>query len=313
LAVAPSTVALGGQLTSGVGIAFTTPGDKVPGTVSTGNVTLGFTAATAIPVGGRITVSLPVDYFLHVNSAFVSSLSSAGFHFYCRCSLTKASGVGTFDAIVCVILSFVCSRCAPSSAVTSVPSSNTSSGLLLTFIAPKQGYYRLRISSAAYTGLAATYYGALCTSTASKHWTFDCPASANVLSGTAAEWTLSNSAGRMGVNLVGFVKPPAKGLYKFYLRTLTGLGSGDMWIGNSRIIAATGLQEASYAFDSVAYYDFQITYSKSNGSSSSSSNVTMQVEWESYKLFRRVIDMNFLYGSVDLGDSGNFSYMVKVV
>ena len=52
LAVAPSTVALGGQLTSGVGIAFTTSGDKVPGTVSTGNVTLGFTVATAIPVGG---------------------------------------------------------------------------------------------------------------------------------------------------------------------------------------------------------------------------------------------------------------------
>jgi hypothetical protein len=311
LAVAPSTVALGGQLTSGVGIAFTTPGDKLPGTVNTGNVTLGFTVATAIPVAGKITLAFPVSYFTQVNSSSINSLSTAGFQLYCRCSLSKAFGLGTYDTIICVILSFVCSQCAPSSAVTSVPASNTSSGLLLTFIAPKQGYYRLRISSAAYAGLAATYYGALCTSTASKHWTFDCPASANVLSGTAAEWALSNSAGRMGVNLVGFVKPPAKGLYKFYLRTLTGLGSGDMWIGNSRIIAATGLQEASYAFDSVAYYDFQITYSKSSGSSSS--NVTMQVEWESYKLFRRVIDMNFLYGSVDLVDSGNFTYMVKVV
>jgi hypothetical protein len=108
--------------------------------------------------------------------------------------------------------------------------------------------------------------------------------------GTAAKWTLTNSAGWFGLNLVGLIRPPAEGLYRFFLRTLNGVGQGDLWIGNARIIASEGIQEGSYTFNKNSLHDFQVTYTKFSGI-----NVQLQLEWESTKQKREIIPYNKLY------------------
>jgi hypothetical protein len=85
--------------TLGVRVAFTTPGDEVPFTENAGSVTLDFTVATAIPVGGKITLALPVNYFSAVDPSQVNTLSSDGAT--CTCELTKATGDATTDIVTC--------------------------------------------------------------------------------------------------------------------------------------------------------------------------------------------------------------------
>ena len=82
-----------------MGLAFATVGDRVPGTVNTGAVTLGFTVATAIPVGGKITLVLPMNYFSAVDSSKLNTLSPGGAT--CTCTLTKAAGAAVTDAVTC--------------------------------------------------------------------------------------------------------------------------------------------------------------------------------------------------------------------
>jgi len=50
-------------------LAFTNPDDRVPGKFASNNatITLGFTAPSAIPIGGKITITLPQRYFTKVD------------------------------------------------------------------------------------------------------------------------------------------------------------------------------------------------------------------------------------------------------
>jgi hypothetical protein len=249
--------------------------------------------ATPIPVGGKIVVFFPLHFISSFNNSYFLFLSAPGYGYHCRCFFLKGLIGSFFDSLDCsVTVRDVCVNC-PSS--TSVSYQSLSSAAVFSFIAPKPGNYRLMFSSAATMGLAATYYAASCNTTVSKHWTLGCPAIASAPSGTASEWTLASSAGRTGTNLAGFIKAPARGLYRFYLRTLTGRGSGDVWIGNSRVIASEGAQEGYFLFQSLLHYDFQMAYSKLN-----SSDTTMQLEWESNKMFRQIVGTNFLFTSIDL-------------
>jgi hypothetical protein len=261
--------------------------------VNSANVTLGFTVATPIPVGGSFFFSFPSQYFSFLNNSFLVLLSGSDFFVHCRCLHLKDLSGTLLDHLSC--RTFILDSCVNCPSSTNVEYRLHSSVFVFSFVAPKPGNYRLIFSIAIIGGLAATYYEASCTSTALKHWTLSCPPTASLPSGTAAQWTLTNSAGRSGVNLAGFIKAPTRGSFNFFLRTLTGRGSGDLWIGNSRVIASEGLQEGSFSFTALLHYDFQISYSKFN-----CSNTTMQLEWESNKMVRQVVGENFLFSSDDM-------------
>jgi len=100
LATPPATVALVGVLTTGVGIAFTTAADKVPGTVNAGTVTLGFTVINVVPIGGQIVVSLPLNYFSAVDATKINTLTTTGST--CKCVLAKAA-TATTDTVTCTV------------------------------------------------------------------------------------------------------------------------------------------------------------------------------------------------------------------
>jgi hypothetical protein len=305
LAVAASTEQLGGQLSAGVGLAFASAGDRVPGTVNSGNVTLGFTVATPIPVGGSIVFLFPYLYFSFFNSSQFISVINNGFVLNVQCFLKSGSAGSTFDTLLCIpVLAAGCSDCPASTFVSYI---SYSSYVLISFTAPSPGNYRFMFSSAAYMGLAASYYGSACNSSTYRHWTLECPAIASVPYGSAAEWNLANSAGRFGVNLAGFIKAPVRGRYRIYLRTLTGRGSGDLWIGNSRIIASEGSQEGHFTFESSLLFDFQMSYFKLNGS-----DTTMQLEWESIKMFRQQVPNVLLFSAINL-DSLNSNSLISIV
>jgi len=85
LAASPATVALGGQLTAGAAIDFATATDKVPGTVNTGVIKIGFTTATAVPIGGAIAIMLPSGYFSPISSTKINTLGNDS---TCTCTLT---------------------------------------------------------------------------------------------------------------------------------------------------------------------------------------------------------------------------------
>jgi len=78
LATAPATVALGGQLTGGSAIVFSASADTVPGATSTGTVKIGFTTATAVPIGGSITIALPKGYFSATDNSKVNTFTTDG-------------------------------------------------------------------------------------------------------------------------------------------------------------------------------------------------------------------------------------------
>ena len=86
-------------MTGGVNLAFAADGDRVPGTLNTDNVTLGFTVATPIPVGGTIVLALPVSYFSAVDSGKVNTVHPAGAT--CTCTLAKATGAAVADVVTC--------------------------------------------------------------------------------------------------------------------------------------------------------------------------------------------------------------------
>jgi hypothetical protein len=295
-----ATVSLGGQLTGGLNLAFAAGGDRVPGTVNSDVISIGFFVSTTLGPSGLISISFPSNYLLRLNSSLVYISRGFDFLFDCRCSLLKTA---LSDIVICSPLGVGCFECPLATAFSYVPASNN--GLIASFVAPKPGLYYIKFSAAVSYGLAATYYGSPCVSTPIKHWTFNCADSSSVSLGTDAEWTLAKSVGRSGLNLVGFIKPPSKGLYRFYLRTLTGTGQGDLWIGNSHIIAAEGVQEGSYWFKTLSHHDFQMSFAKF-----SDNNVTMQVEWESTKQRRQIISKQMLHYSVDLTTNDDYVYVV---
>ena len=99
VASAPATLALGSTLTGGT-IAFSVTADKVPGTVNTGTITVGFTVVTAIPTGGKITVTVPRGYFAKVDESKANTLTTPSTT-TATCALVQATGVATTDSIVC--------------------------------------------------------------------------------------------------------------------------------------------------------------------------------------------------------------------
>jgi hypothetical protein len=290
---------LGGQLTGGVNLTFAADGDRVPGTLNSGVISVGFNVSTPLSATGLIFFCFPLNYLLGLNSSLVYISRGVDVLSHCRCSLLKTA---LNDVVFCSAVGVGCFECPLSTAFSYVPASNNV--LIASFVAPKPGSYFIKFSAAISYGLAATYYKSPCVSTAIKHWTFNCAGSSSVSSGADAEWTLANSAGRSGLNLVGFIRPAAKGLYRFYLRTLKGTGQGDLWIGNSRIIAAEGVQEGSYSFKTLSHHDFQMSFTKL-----SDSNVTMQVEWESTKQRRQVISKQMLHYSVELNTNDDYVFV----
>jgi hypothetical protein len=104
LAAAAATVALGGQLTNGVAIAFTTAANQVPGTLNTGTVTFGFKTVTEVPIGGKVTIALPNKYFSAVDPTKANTLTGGA---TAKCVLTVGTstvtvlGIAGADTVVC--------------------------------------------------------------------------------------------------------------------------------------------------------------------------------------------------------------------
>jgi len=100
LITAPGLLSLGGTLTAGSALAFTTAANNVPGTLNTDTVTVGFTAATAVPIGGTVSLILPLNYFTAVDSSKVGTFTTT--KATCTCKLTKAT-TATTDTVTCTV------------------------------------------------------------------------------------------------------------------------------------------------------------------------------------------------------------------
>jgi len=95
-----ATVAIGGQLTAGVAMVITAEQDKVGSNKMNNNtITVGFTVATAVPIGGKIILTLPKDYFLVVDATKTNTLTTTSAT--CTCVLTKAVLAETHDTVTC--------------------------------------------------------------------------------------------------------------------------------------------------------------------------------------------------------------------
>ena len=93
LTTAPATVALGGQLTSGVGTSFVVASNAAPATLSTGASTRGFTTATALPVGKKITIALPAGYFSAADTTKANTFTTGGAASTATASCALTAGV----------------------------------------------------------------------------------------------------------------------------------------------------------------------------------------------------------------------------
>jgi len=100
-----NTVALGGTLHTKVDIAFATTGNRVPGTLNTDSVTLGFTTVNAVPIGGKITIALPSKYFSAVDSSKANTLTGTGLTATCVLTPgvtgTSVLGIASADTVIC--------------------------------------------------------------------------------------------------------------------------------------------------------------------------------------------------------------------
>jgi hypothetical protein len=124
MVVLPATAAIGGVITVG-----TMAGTLSPQTISSGSVTFGFTAATPLPVGSTVTLSLPPNYFSAVSSSAINTFDST--KATATCALTKATVSAATDSVVCTTAGHVLSAAAQTlifiaGAVTAgVPTANT--------------------------------------------------------------------------------------------------------------------------------------------------------------------------------------------
>jgi hypothetical protein len=94
MATMPAAPAIGGVINAG-----TMAGSLVPGTVNAAAVTFGFTVATPLPIAGTVTISLPKNYCSAVSASAVNTFASTSVT--ASCTLTKATGSSTTDAVVC--------------------------------------------------------------------------------------------------------------------------------------------------------------------------------------------------------------------
>jgi len=104
--------AIGGQLTAGAAIDFVNAADKVPGTLNTGVIKIGFTTATAVPhTTGKITIALPAGYFSVADNTKANTFTTAGAASAAtaKCALTSGSaatavlGIMGADRLVCTL------------------------------------------------------------------------------------------------------------------------------------------------------------------------------------------------------------------
>jgi hypothetical protein len=113
LATAAATIAVGGQLSAGTTVAFSVAADKTPLKTTTGTFTVGFTTATLVPIGGFITIALPMGYIGTVDTSTgakkltANNGANAIASFLATCVRTGATvgtavlGIASADQIVC--------------------------------------------------------------------------------------------------------------------------------------------------------------------------------------------------------------------
>lgn len=81
-------------------MVITADQDKVGSNKMNNNtITVGFTVATAVPIGGKIILTLPKDYFLVVDATKTNTLTTTSAT--CTCVLTKAVLTETVDTVTC--------------------------------------------------------------------------------------------------------------------------------------------------------------------------------------------------------------------
>ena len=85
--------ALGGQLTNGVAISFVNAADRIPSAVNTGAITLGFTTATALPIGKKITIALPAGYLSAADTTKANTFTTGGAASTATASCALTAGV----------------------------------------------------------------------------------------------------------------------------------------------------------------------------------------------------------------------------
>jgi hypothetical protein len=97
---AANAVAIGATIIADTSNMVIATADKVPFNVNTAAITVGFKVVTALPKGGKISITLPRGYFSKVDESKINTLTTpAGTT--CTCSLTQATGVEKFDTVVC--------------------------------------------------------------------------------------------------------------------------------------------------------------------------------------------------------------------
>jgi hypothetical protein len=72
--------------------------DKLPNRVNTVAIAAGFTVATPVPIGGRITLTFPKAYLSAVSSSSINTFAGKT---TATCVLNAATGTGTKDTVVC--------------------------------------------------------------------------------------------------------------------------------------------------------------------------------------------------------------------
>jgi len=90
---------MGGTIVSVSDLSIATA-DKAPNTPNAGAVTIGFTTATALSVGGQVTITVPKGYFSNVDSTKV--ITFTGTSATCTCVAATSTQKGK-DAIVCTL------------------------------------------------------------------------------------------------------------------------------------------------------------------------------------------------------------------
>ena len=79
---------------------FAAPADRVPFTVNTGAVTVGFTMVNAVQVGGSVVLTLPAGYFTAVDATKSNTFTTTGAT--ASCTLSKLTTTTT-DTVTCTV------------------------------------------------------------------------------------------------------------------------------------------------------------------------------------------------------------------
>ena len=111
LQAGPATVALGGQVTAGAAIVFSSALDRAADATNTGAIRFGFTTSSAVAVTGRVSIALPSGYFVLVDSGVSNTFATDGAASaaVAKCALTAGVssvavlGIMGADLLMCTI------------------------------------------------------------------------------------------------------------------------------------------------------------------------------------------------------------------